>query len=347
MIENNTCSELEWTLFLKPLSKKRVFQHNVLKVKTVWLTSPRVLIHLSTISFFKLKKITMKNFLAPLSCRALLAMTAAFLTLSTLATAQITMPSASTTTSVKQPVGMTEITLDYSRPSAKGRKVMGELVPFGAMWRTGANQPTKFTTTDSITVSGIGLPKGTYVIMTKPGKDAWEVMFNKNPKANATNGEMLFPADNVVSVSVPVKNSDMKVETFTMGIGNITNASATLDIMWENTVVSIPFTNDIDSKIMAQIKQKLDGPTQSEYFAMSQYYLDSGKDASKALEFVDKALAKGEMYWMLRHKSLVQAKLGDKAGAVATAKKSLAAAMEAKNMDYVRMNEKSIAEWVK
>ena len=282
----------------------------------------------------------MKNFLAPLSI-------AAFLTLSVAANAQITMPAASTTAQMKQPVGMTEITLDYSRPSAKGRKIMGEIVPFGAIWRTGANQPTKFTTTDSITVSGIGLAKGTYVVMTKPGKDTWQVMFNKNPKANATDDKALFPEDNVVSISVPVKRIDFMVETFTMGIGNITNTSASLDIMWENTMVSIPFTNDIDSKIMAQIKQKLDGPSQNDYFAMSQYYLESGKDAAKALEFADKALAKGERFWMLRHKSLVQAKLGDKKGAIETAKKSLAAATEAKNMDYVRMNEKSIAEWSK
>ena len=196
----------------------------------------------------------MKNFLAPLSI-------AAFLTLSGSVNAQITMPSASTTTSVKQPVGMTEITLDYSRPSAKGRKIMGEIVPFGALWRTGANSPTKFTTTDSLTIMGKGLPKGTYVIMTKPGKDAWEVMFNKNPKANATDETALYPADNVVSISVPSMKMGMMVETFTMGIGNITNTSASLDIAWENTMISIPFTNDIDSKIMAQIKQKLDGPT--------------------------------------------------------------------------------------
>jgi Protein of unknown function (DUF2911) len=282
----------------------------------------------------------MKNFLAPLSIAAILAFTS-------VATAQIQMPAASTTAQVKQPVGMADITLDYSRPSAKGRKIMGEIVPFGAMWRTGANQPTKFTTTDSLTVSGIGLPKGTYVIMTKPGKDAWQVMFNKNPKANATDEKALYPEDNVVSITVPVTKTAVPVETFTMGIGNITNTSATLDIMWEGTAISIPFTNDIDSKIMAQIKQKLDGPSQNDYFAMSQYYLESGKDNAKALEFVNKALEKGERFWMLRHKSLVQAKLGDKKGAIETARKSMAAATEAKNMDYVRMNEKSIAEWTK
>ncbi len=282
----------------------------------------------------------MKNFLAPLSI-------AAFLTLAGTVNAQITMPAPSTTASVKQPVGMAEITLDYSRPSAKGRKIMGEIVPFGAMWRTGANQPAKFTTTDSLTVMGKGLPKGTYVVMTKPGKDAWEVMFNKNPKANATDATALYPEDNVVSISVPAAKTGMMVETFTMGVNNITNTSATLDMMWENTLVSVPFTNDIDSKIMAQIKQKLDGPTQGDYYAMSQYYFDSGKELSKSLDFIDKALAKGERFWMLRHKSLVLAKMGDKKAAIEAAKKSLASAQEAKNMDYVRMNEKSIAEWSK
>ena len=282
----------------------------------------------------------MKNFLGPLSI-------AAFLTLAGTVNAQITMPAPSTTASIKQPVGMAEITLDYSRPSAKGRKIMGEIVPFGAMWRTGANQPAKFTTTDSLTVAGKGLPKGTYIIMTKPGKDAWEVMFNKNPKANATDEKALYPEDNVVSISVPAVKTGMMVETFTMGVNNITNTSASLDMMWENTLVSIPFTNDIDSKIMAQIKQKLDGPTQGDYYAMSQYYFDSGKELSKSLDFIDKALAKGERFWMLRHKSLVLSKMGDKKAAIEAAKKSLAAAQEAKNMDYVRMNEKSIAEWSK
>ena len=109
----------------------------------------------------------------------------------------------------------------------------------------------------------------------------------------------------------------------------------------------MPFTNDIDSKIMAQIKAKLEGPSQNDYYAMSQYYFDSGKDLKMSLDFVDKALAKGERFWILRHKSLVLSKLNDKKAAIAAAQRSLELAKEAKNNDYIRMNEKSIAEWMK
>ncbi len=280
----------------------------------------------------------MKKFLTPLSIGA-------FLLLSYTSQAQLETPAPSPASTVTSKVGMTEIKIEYSRPAMKGRKVFGgDVVPFGELWRTGANSATKVTTTDSITIMGKGLAKGTYVLMTKPGKDSWEIIFNKNPAVSVFGYK---PEDDVLKVNVKTINNPLTVESFTMGVSNITNTSADIEIAWENTVVRIPFTNDVDSKVMAQIKQKLDGPTQNDYFAMSQYYFDSGKDAKQALEFVDKAIAKGERFWMLRHKSLVQAKLGDKKGAIESAKRSLALAQEAKNNDYIRMNEKSIAEWSK
>ncbi len=280
----------------------------------------------------------MKKFLTPLSIGA-------FLLLSFTSQAQLETPAPSPASTVTSKVGMTEIKIEYSRPAMKGRKIFGgDVVPFGELWRTGANSATKVTTTDSITIMGKGLAKGTYVLMTKPGKDSWEIIFNKNPAVSVFGYK---PEDDVLKVNVKTINNPLTVESFTMGVSNITNTSADIEIAWENTVVRIPFTNDVDSKVMAQIKQKMDGPSQNDYFAMSQYYFDSGKDAKQALEFVDKAIAKGERFWMLRHKSLVQAKLGDKKGAIESAKRSLALAQEAKNNDYIRMNEKSIAEWSK
>jgi Protein of unknown function (DUF2911) len=280
----------------------------------------------------------MKKFLTPLSIGA-------FLLLSYTSQAQLETPAPSPASTVTSKVGMTEIKIEYSRPAMKGRKIFGgDVVPFGELWRTGANSATKVTTTDSITIMGKGLAKGTYVLMTKPGKDSWEIIFNKNPAVSVFGYK---PEDDVLKVNVKTINNPLTVESFTMGVSNITNTSADIEIAWENTVVRIPFTNDVDSKVMAQIKQKLDGPSQNDYFAMSQYYFDSGKDAKQALDFVDKAIAKGERFWMLRHKSLVQAKLGDKKGAIESAKRSLALAKEAKNNDYIRMNEKSIAEWSK
>lgn len=280
----------------------------------------------------------MKKFLTPLSIGA-------FLLLSYTSQAQLETPAPSPASTVTSKVGMTEIKIEYSRPAMKGRKIFGgDVVPFGELWRTGANSATKVTTTDSITIMGKGLAKGSYVLMTKPGKDSWEIIFNKNPAVSVFGYK---PEDDVLKVNVKTINNPLTVESFTMGVSNITNTSADIEIAWENTVVRIPFTNDVDSKVMAQIKQKLDGPSQNDYFAMSQYYFDSGKDAKQALDFVDKAIAKGERFWMLRHKSLVQAKLGDKKGAIESAKRSLALAQEAKNNDYIRMNEKSIAEWSK
>lgn len=269
----------------------------------------------------------------------------AFLLLTYTSQAQIETPAPSPASTVTQRVGMTEIKIEYSRPSMKGRKIFGgDVVPFGELWRTGANSATKITTTDSITIMGKGLAKGSYVLMTKPGKDSWEIIFNKNASVSVFNYK---PEDDVLKVNVKPINNPLSVESFTMGVSNITNTSAEIEISWENTVVRIPFTNDVDSKVMAQIKQKLDGPSQGDYFAMSQYYFEAGKDLNQALDFVSKAIAKGERFWMLRHKSLVQAKLGDKKGAIESAKRSLELAKEAKNNDYVRMNEKSIAEWSK
>lgn len=278
----------------------------------------------------------MKNFFRSISI-------VAFVAFSMSSNAQITTPQPSPTGSFTQNVGLAEIKVEYSRPAAKGRKIFGGVVPFDAVWRLGANTPTKLTTSDSITVAGKGLAKGSYVVMAKPGASEWEIIFNKNPTASAFGFK---EEDNVVKVKVPTQQLPFTVESFTMMIGDITNTGASLDIMWENTLVRVPFTNDVDSKVMAQIKQKLDGPTQNDYYAMSTYYFEAGKDAKQALDFVDKALAKGEArFWMLRHKSLVQAKLGDKKGAIESATKSLTMAKEAKNNDYIRMNEASIKEW--
>jgi hypothetical protein len=282
----------------------------------------------------------MKKLFAPLSIVMMLAFV-------TVTNAQLDMPQPSPASTLIQKVGMAEIKIEYSRPAMKGRKIMGEIVPFGEVWRTGANSATKFTTSDSITIAGKGLAKGTYVVMTRPGKDSWEVIFNKNPAASASNYTPEIQKDDVVKVMGKPMTLPMSIENFTFNIGNITANSANIEMMWENTYVTVPFTNDVDGKVMAQIKSKLDGPSQNDYFNMSQYYFDNNKGNAEALDFANKAIAKGERFWMLRHKSLVQAKMGDKAGAIATAKRSMELAKEAKNMDYVRMNEKSIAEWTK
>jgi hypothetical protein len=269
----------------------------------------------------------------------------AFCVLSFSINAQIETPQPSPGATLIQKVGMAEIKVEYSRPSMKGRSIFGgDVVPYGELWRLGANSPTKLTISDSITIKGKGLAKGSYVVMAKPGKDSWDIIFNKNPAVSVFNYK---PEDDVLTVNVPTSSISSAVQSFTINIANVTNTSADMEFSWDKTMVSMPFTNDVDGKVMAQIKSKLEGPSQGDYFAMSQYYFETGKDLNQTLDFVNKALAKGDRFWMLRHKSLVQAKMGDKKGAIETAKKALAAAKEAKNNDYVRMNEKSLAEWAK
>ncbi len=283
----------------------------------------------------------MKN---PISLRLLLCllfcgsmMTATF--------AQIDMPQPSPSSVLTQKVGVTEIKLDYSRPSMKGRKVFGELVAFGELWRTGANQSTKFTTSDSITFMGQGLAKGTYSIFTIPTKDSWTVIFNKDASA----GTAAYKTDkDALRLTVKPMMLPMNIETFTFNIGNITTNSATLEMMWENTLIVLPFTSDVDSKINAQIKSVLDGPNEGTYASMARYYLESGKDLKLAKEWIGKAIEKNPTaYWHLRQKSLIEAKLKDYKAATMTAQASLDLAKKEGNMDYVRMNEKSIAEWAK
>ena len=262
--------------------------------------------------------------------------------MSFVASAQLTIPAPSPGASFTQKFGLTEVKVEYSRPGAKGRKIFGGVVPFDEIWRAGANDPTKFTTSDSITVGGIGLPKGTYVILVRPTLYEWEVIFNKNPDVSYTNYKL---ADDVARVKVPTQKTAM-VESFTIAANNISTNKCDLEFSWENTLVRIPMVNETDKKIMAQIQQKLDGPTAGEYQTIARYYYDMNKDQNKALEIIDLAIKKsGEGIGNLQLKSMIQAKLGDKKGAIVTATNSLERARKANNQDYIRMNEKNISEW--
>jgi hypothetical protein len=286
--------------------------------------------------FKKTKKVNMKKIAITVSCVFLLS--AAVL-------AQIVTPAPSPGASFMQKFGFAEIKVEYSRPGVKGRKIFGGVLPYGQLWRTGANEPTRFTTSDSITVAGVGLAKGTYIILTIPSADSWDIIFNKNPLVSYTNYK---PEDNVVNIKVKPEKTVQFTEFFTIDANNLTMNSCDLELIWENTLIKIPITNDVDSKVMTQIKQKLEGVSAGEYNAMARYYYDTQKDNAGALDFVDKGIAKGgETYGNTWLKSLILARSGDKKGAIIQAKKSIELAQKANNQDYVRMNEKSIAEWSK
>lgn len=262
--------------------------------------------------------------------------------------AQVKTPQPSPKSTLNQVVGLTDVTVEYSRPSAKGRIIFGDLVPFGQLWRTGANANTTVSFSEDVVINGTTLKKGKYAIFTIPKADMWEVDFY------ATNDNWGLPEnwdenDVVARTNVNPISLGNYVETFTIAVNNITNDNATLDISWEKTMVSIKFEVPTQKAAMASIEKTLAGPTSSDYFSSAQYFYQSNGDLNKALTYVNKALElnKDKPFWYNRLKSLIQAKLGDKKGAIETAKISLAAATEAKNNDYIKMNNDSIAEWSK
>lgn len=265
------------------------------------------------------------------------------------ASAQIKTPAASPGCKVSQDVGLIKVDVEYSRPSAKGRKIFGDLVPFGDMWRTGANASTKVTFSDEAMAGGIKLPKGTYAFYTIPGEKEWAIIFYKNTTFWGAPEPKDFKEEDVAArFSVPVMNISDRVESFSMNFDNIKNNGADLVLSWENTKVVVPITVDTDAKVVADIKATMEGPSANSYWAAGRYYFEEKKDMKQALEWVNKAMEKGgEKFWMLRVKAQIQAELGMHKDAIATAEKSIQMAKAESNDDYVRMNEKSIAEWKK
>lgn len=262
--------------------------------------------------------------------------------------AQVKTPQASPKSTLDQVVGLTNVEIVYSRPSAKGRDVFNNLVPFGKLWRTGANENTTISFSDDVVIDGKTLPKGKYALYSTPRADNWEIIFY------TTTDNWGNPAtwdETKVALKATVKSEHLErfMESFTIGINNLDNNSANLELSWENTLVSLKFEVPTQKTAMESINKALAGPTAGDYFSSAQYFFQSNGDLAKALTYINKALdmSQDKPYFYYRLKSLIQAKQGDKKGAIETAKLSLAGAEAAKNQDYVKMNKDSIAEWSK
>lgn len=260
--------------------------------------------------------------------------------------AQIQTPAPSPASKLIQTVGLTEVVVDYSRPSMRGRKVFGNLVPFDKLWRTAANAYTTISFDTDVTIGGSDVKAGTYSIFTKPGVKTWEVFFYTDTEGSGTprNWEESKIA---AKATVPVWPMEMNVETFTITIDDLTSGGANLGIMWEKTYVAVPFGVPSDAAVMSSIDSALAGPKAGDFYQAAVYYSSEGKDINKAKEWMEKAMAMTEKpaFWQLRQQSLIQAKAGDKKGAIATAKKSMEGAKAAGNDDYVKMNMDSLKEW--
>lgn len=257
--------------------------------------------------------------------------------------AQLQTPAASPNAKVIFNVGLSEVHIDYNRPSARDREVFGGLVPYGEPWRTGANASTKITFSDDVMIMGNDLAAGTYSLFSVPGEASWEIIFHSNLTHN-TPGPRNVEEDALV-VTVPAETTDFFMETFTITLNNLRNSSADILIIWENTFVNIPFTIDTDAKVMANIERVMGGPSGRDYFVAAAYYYEEGKDLEKALKWMKKSVEKdGERFWVLRTKGLIQADLGHYDAAIKTLEKSSELAREWGNAGYPRMNDETIAE---
>jgi len=257
--------------------------------------------------------------------------------------AQLKVPAPSPLQTVKQAFALSEINIEYSRPSAKGRVVFGDVVPFGKIWRTGANASTKISFGEDVKIEGTAVPSGTYAIYTVPNKDSWEIMLYKDLTIGGNVAD--YKKENeLMRFTAKTKTLGEKIETLSIEVTDITPNTANIEISWEKTRVSFNVTADIDSKIMKAIDANVINDNRP-YFQAATYFYESNKDLIKANEWVDKAIAANpKAFWMVMLKAKIQAKQNDKAGAVASAQKVITMAKEAKNDDYVAMAEKLIAE---
>lgn len=254
----------------------------------------------------------------------------------------IKLPQASSGQTIIQDFGLGKITLTYSRPNTKGRKVFGALEPYGAVWRTGANSATVIKFTDAVKIEGQDIPAGEYGLFTIPGKTEWTFILNKTAKQWGAYDYK--EAEDILRVKVKPMNMKDKMETFTMQFANVTPTAAQLHIMWENTAVAINITTSIDDKVMANIAEAMKGDKKP-YMPAAIYYYDNGKDLATALNWMNEAeKADGKAPWVKLWKGRIQLKMGDKAGAQASAQAGLASATEMKNDEYVRLNTQLLAE---
>ena len=264
---------------------------------------------------------------------------------------QINTPRVSPASEVEQMVGLTEIEIKYSRPSMRGREVFGNLVPFGKVWRTGADNSTKISFDTDVIISGKTIQSGTYSIFSIPNKESWEIIFYSDVELwgvprDWSENKIVFSS----MFDVKKLKKSNTVETFTISFNDLTNNDVNMSISWENTSVDIKIEVPTRSMVESDINKVLsDNPKSSDYYAAAVFYRQENINLDKALEWMNKAIEMNESprFWQYRQQSLIMAANDKFADAVDAAKKSLNLAIEADNQDYIKMNRESIAEWSK
>jgi Protein of unknown function (DUF2911) len=261
---------------------------------------------------------------------------------------RIQFPAASPGCTLKQRVGLTDIEITYSRPSMKGRKVFGGIVPYGQVWRTGANQSTRLTFSTDVKLNGIDVPAGQYALYTIPGEDEWTIILSKNTKLWGAYGYK--QDDDLARFTVAPQSLGEPIESFTIELGQIRDDSAVIYLLWDTTVVPINLQLDVVKPLLPKIAAAMDAPGKKSpglCYQAATFYYDHGQDLKKPLEWVNAALeGNTPMAFELLHlKAEILARLGNKAEAIAAAKKSTELALKAEgpSSSFVQMNKDIIS----
>lgn len=257
-------------------------------------------------------------------------------------TAKVEFPAPSPACTIKQRVGLTDIQIDYSRPGVKGRTIFGGIVPYGQVWRTGANQATKITLSTAVKLNGTDVPAGTYALFTIPGENEWTIIINKG---TAQWGAFQYnEKDDVVRFKATPEPLDFSVESFMIEFNTLRDESAQMDLLWDHTMVPIKVEIELTSKLVPEIEAVMASDDKNKpYYQTAMFYYDHGQDLHKASQWVDAAIAQREAHYIVYLKAEILARLGDKAGATAAAKRSIELAIKAKDTGYVKLNEDLIA----
>lgn len=251
-------------------------------------------------------------------------------------------PAASSGTSITQKLGIHDVTLKYNRPNMNGRKIFGGLVPFGSVWRLGANGIPAITFEDAVSIEGHKIEAGTYGLFAIPEKDKWTIIISK--KSNQWGSYSYSEADDLLRFTVKPSTLSNAVETYTMSFDNVTPAAAVLSIEWDHTLVQLHLTVDQKAEILASIDAAMAGEKKP-YMQAAQYYYDNNIDIKKAVEYINEAdKAQPNVFYIKYWKAKILLKSGDKAGAVANAKESLELAKKDKIQEYINLNNELLKQ---
>ena len=249
---------------------------------------------------------------------------------------KVDFPSPSPACTIKQRVGLTDIEVVYSRPGMKGRQIFGGLLPYGTVWRTGANNATKITFSTDVKLNGTDIAAGSYALYTIPGETEWTIIINKGVGKSGTQYD---EKEDVVRFKATPSKFPTTIETFTIEFNRITDDSATLDLIWETTVVPIKIQLDLVSSLLPQIDAVMASDAKNKpYYQAAMFYYDHGQDLKKASEWIDAAIKQREAHYIVYLKAKILAKMGDKEGAIAAANRSSELATKANDLGYVKLN---------